>query len=229
MKKRNRIVAIVLMVALVITFVLSIATTSYAATTKTGKLVKGQEILNKLEEYKCTMKAYENDEQPEKAIVVQTRDFANIKKNGFKAINYGLLLNYDGKKDSEKKPLLVNKKHPQKDSYKYITTKTPDEYVVTFTNSYYEGYTLFQKSEEYDAYSEGDVYYGFLYADEIEENTSVNLEGILDSKANAQYIDPEANFRMYTIKDPSEDKEIGLFFTEVSLNEKQSAKIATGG
>ena len=225
---RKRLLSILTIIALLSTL-FNYTLPTYAATSKSGMEVKGVDVLNALNMYNISLDAYNQDYRPEIAVVIQTRAFASIRGNGNKAINYGLLLDRYGTEAGEK-PELISKDNRAKDCYKYITNATPQEYVVTFTDSNEPKNTLFQKNSDYDAYLYQDCYFGYLASKEIEDNISVNINGVLDETANAQYVDPYATYRVYVILDPTTEEGIGYFFVEKKAPlAEQNPKTSEGG
>lgn len=198
--------------SLVLTLVLGLSITAEAATSKTGNIVTGAEVLQYITDYVPTAEDMEkNGVESELAIVIQTREVASQPRHGFTVINYGAVLSEDGKADGSL-PRLTTKKNRRKNSYKYITEISEALFMQEFTNTN-EEYGIYQKKEDKDAYKETTVYYGAIGADGKKQVTATNVAGLYD-KANAQYIYTDRNFFKYEIKDPEKDEVIGYMFIE---------------
>lgn len=213
MKKR------LLSLILVLTLVCGMSINASAATSKTGSTVSGADVLQFVIDNVPTVEDMEkNNVEAEVAVVIQTRAIASLPRHGFYVVNYGAVLSKDGMKDSSL-PRLTHKKNPRKGSWKYITEVTPHLFMQEFTNTN-ENYGIYQKKGEHDAFEEKTVYYGAIGAEGKKQTTALNVAGLYD-KANAQYIDPDALFYVYEIKDPESDEVIGQMFIETK---KPSAK-----
>ena len=206
---------------------LSIQFPSHAATDKTGSTVTGEEVLEYINE-----ELVEKDE-PEMSILIQTRDFAKLSGNGYKAVNFGALLTNDGTKEGIA-PVKISKKNPLKLCYRYITSTQPEVFVVNYTNvitNKTKQYALFQKNKylDLDAFELKDSFYGYQLKDyeENEEGERIIFENIacLTDKENVLYIYPDRQYKAYKIVSANEDKEeIGMFFQEVNRTQSTQSR-----
>lgn len=198
---RRRIVLLSLILSL------SVGMNVNAATSKTSNTVTGKEVLEYIEENVPTMKEVEEGTEAEVAVVIQTRELASIKKEGFTAVNYGALLDLNGNR-----PKAITKKSPRKNSWKYITSTATTAYLVEFTNTNDLAF-LYQKKDEYDAHEEEFTYYGKLNEDGKTDPSSCDVSALKDGE-NALYIYEDRNYYVFDIKDPETDEVIGKFFIE---------------
>lgn len=199
MKKR------ILSILSIATLTLSLTLPVSAATTKTGDTVTGKEVLEFVNDN------IKENEEPEYAIVVQTRQFASIKKHGFTVANFGVVLSTDGQPDG-KLPKPTTKKNWSKDGWRYVTSTSPAIYLNKITNTNEES-GIFQKKDDYDAHEKKTVYYATV-ANEGKSQEAAKNTLCLTDKENALYVKEDATFFRYEIKDPESDEVIGYMFIE---------------
>lgn len=206
---KKRVLSIISIAALTLSLTMPVS----AATTKTGDTVTGKEVLEFVNDN------IKDNEEPEYAVIIQTRQFASIKKHGFTVANFGAVLSTDGQPEG-KLPKPTTKKNWSKDGWRYITQTSPIIYLNKITNTNAE-VGIFQKKDELDAHDKGNVFYATLAEDAKSQEAAKNTLCLYD-KDNALYVKEDATFFKYEIKDPESDEVIGYMFIE--KNPKASSK-----
>lgn len=197
------------LLAAVLTFTISLSVS--AATSKTGTEVTGKEVLEFVQDNVPTESEMESGVEADLAVVIQTREFASLKKHGFTVANFGAVLAKDGVTDGSL-PRLTTKKNWTKYGWKYITNGQPKLYLNTFTNTNEEK-GIYQKKGEYDAYKDKVVYYSGIGSDGKTQLSAANVSCLYDEN-NALYIKEENKFFKYEIHNPENDDIIGYMFIE---------------
>ena len=203
----KKFISCLLTVALTLTIPLSVS----AATSKTGTEVTGKEVLEFVRNNVPTESEMESGKEAELAVVIQTREFASLKKHGFTVANFGAVLAKDGVADGNL-PRPTTKKNWSKYGWKYITDGQPKLYLNTFTNTNEEK-GIYQKKGEYDAYKDKVVYYSGIGIDGKTQLSAANVSCLYDEN-NALYIKEENKFFKYEIRNPENDEIIGYMFIE---------------
>lgn len=203
----KRFISCLLTVALTLTIPLSVS----AATSKTGTEVTGKEVLEFVHNNMPTESEMESGKEAELAVVIQTREFASLKKHGFTVANFGAVLAKDGVTDGNL-PRPTTKKNWSKYGWKYITDGQPKLYLNTFTNTNEEK-GIYQKKDEYDAYKDNVVYYSGIGTGGKTQSSAANVSCLYDEN-NALYIKEENTFFKYEIHNPENDEIIGYMFIE---------------
>lgn len=203
----KKFISCLLTVTLILTTPLSVS----AATSKTGTEVTGKEVLEFVHNNVPTESEMESGKEAELAIVIQTREFASLKKHGFTVANFGAVLSKDGVTDGNL-PIPITKKNWSKYGWKYITDGQPKLYLNTFTNTNEEK-NIYQKKDEYDAYKDNVVYYSGIGTSGKTQSSAVNVSCLYDEN-NALYIKEENTFFKYEIHNPENDEIIGYMFIE---------------
>lgn len=203
----KKFISCLLTVALTLTIPLSVS----AATSKTGTEVTGKEVLEFVRNNVPTESEMESGKEAELAVVIQTREFASLKKHGFTVANFGAVLAKDGVADGNL-PRPTTKKNWSKYGWKYITDGQPKLYLNTFTNTNEEK-GIYQKKGEYDAYKDKVVYYSGIGTGGKTQSSAANVLCLYDEN-NALYIKEESAFFKYEIRNPENDDIIGCMFIE---------------